>query len=107
MSNLLASDAKILSDNAVIAATQVATKTFTDATQQAVNAAALTGAYNVSVAVPGGIDLDTVTKLFQGLGYTLQYLTNQTQLTLDWQNPNVQNTIVSTANNQTIFPPAP
>lgn len=96
--NVRAIDAKKLSDTAVIEATKIATKAFTDATQQAIVDAANAQAYSLTVSVPGGINLDTVTILFQSLGYTLEYLTNATFLKLDWLNPNVSNIILSTPN---------
>jgi hypothetical protein len=107
MSNLLATDAKALSDAAVINATSVATQAFIAGLDTAIQTAANTGAYRVTVAVPGGLNLDTITAAFQAAGYTIQYLANNTSLTLDWQNPNNQNTIPSTANANTIFNPAP
>lgn len=102
MSDLKATDAKILSDNAVLQATLIATKAFTDATQAAIILAAEAGAYNLNVAVPGGLNLQTIILLFQGLGYTMEWLTNNTSLTLDWQNPSVPTIIVSSPSTNAI-----
>lgn len=102
MSDLTAVNAKNLSDTAVLKATIVATQVFTDATQVAIQAAASAQAYSVNVAVPGGVNIDSITKFFQRLGYTIEWLTNNTSLTLDWQNPNVPNTVPSTPSTNAI-----
>lgn len=102
MSDLKASDAKTLSDTAIINATKIATKAFTDATQQAIIDAANAQAFRITVTVPGGVNNASITLLFQSLGYTLEWLSNGTSLMLDWQNPNVPNVIFSTPSHNII-----